>query len=258
MSVLESIVAGVLLDQEERIVSQDVLKERILHAPPVRDALVSLQKNPFSVIAEVKRSSPSKGALAEIESPELLARRYESAGASVVSVLTEQRRFSGSLADFDQVRSAIEIPMLRKDFMVNEFLIQESRAHGADLILLIVAALPDPQLAQLYSIAENLGMRALVEVHDEYELERALAISPEIIGINARNLHSLDVDLSAFDRLIPRIPDNIYKVSESGILSVEDAKRAHDAGANAILVGEALVRSSDPTELIHQFMGISR
>ena len=258
MSVLESIVAGVLLDQERRIVSEQRLIEDIAKSDPVRDPLISLRAKPFSVIAEVKRSSPSKGALAEISDPASLAQRYQEAGASVVSVLTEERRFGGSLKDFDAVRHLVTIPMLRKDFMVNDFLIKESRAHGADLILLIVAALPDPQLESLYSLTRELGMRALIEVHDEYELERALAISPEIIGINSRNLHSLEVDTQAFARLIPRIPSHIYRVAESGILSLDDAKKAHDAGADAILVGEALVRADGPEILIEQFLGIDR
>lgn len=258
MSVLESIVAGVLLDQEKRLLSDSELEARINSAPTVRDPLLSLRKNKFSVIAEVKRSSPSKGALAEISHPESLAMDYQSAGASVVSVLTEERRFGGSLADFDAVRKSVAIPMLRKDFMVNEFLIRESRAHGADLILLIVAALSDPELEQLFSLTQSLGMRALIEVHDESELHRALALSPEIIGINSRNLHSLEVDINAFDRLLPLIPDHIYKVAESGISSLDDAKRAHDAGADAILVGEALVRAESPRDLIESFIGIDR
>lgn len=258
MSVLESIVAGVRLDQERRMISAELLAEQLRSAPPVRDPLKSLRKNTFSVIAEVKRSSPSKGALADIPNPEVLAKRYQDAGASVVSVLTEERRFGGSLKDFDQVRAAITIPMLRKDFMVNDFLIKESRAHGADLILLIVAALPDPELKQLFDLTQELGMRALIEVHDEYELDRALAIEPEIIGINARNLHTLEVDIAAFERLIPKIPHHIYKVAESGISNVDDARRAREAGADAILVGEALVRAADPRELIQSFIGIDR
>ena len=257
MSVLDSIVSGVLIDQKNREISEAELHDKIKSAPAVRDPLVSLRQNKFSVIAEVKRSSPSKGALAPIAQPETLAKRYEDAGASVVSVLTEERRFSGSLKDFDQVREAISAPMLRKDFMVNDYLIRESRAHGADLILLIVAALSDSQLAELYQVAQNLGMRCLVEVHDEQELERTIAINPEIIGINARNLHSLEVDLGAFDNLIPKIPHHIYKVAESGIFSIDDAKRAQSAGADAILVGEALVRAEDPRSMIERFMEIS-
>ena len=258
MSVLESIVAGVRLDQEKRMISAELLAEQLRNAPPVRDPLESLRKNTFSVIAEVKRSSPSKGALADIPNPEVLAKRYQDAGARVVSVLTEERRFGGSLKDFDEVRAAITIPMLRKDFMVNDYLIKESRAHGTDLVLLIVAALPDPELEALYQLTKTLGMRALIEVHDQYELERALSIDPEIIGINSRNLHSLEVDTEAFQRLIPLIPDHIYKVAESGILTVADAQRARKAGADAILVGEALVRSSDPGQLIKEFMEVPK
>lgn len=258
MSVLESIVAGVKLDQREREISKEELEQQIRIAPPVRDPLEALRAAPFSIIAEVKRSSPSKGVLASIERPEDLAELYRIAGASVVSVLTEQRRFGGSLRDFDAVRRKVEIPLLRKDFMVNDYLIKESRAHGTDLVLLIVAALPDPELEALYQLTKALGMRALIEVHDQYELERALSINPEIIGINSRNLHSLEVDTEAFQRLIPLIPDHIYKVAESGILTVADAQRARKAGADAILVGEALVRSSNPGQLIKEFMEVPK
>ena len=253
MSVLESIIAGVKLDQSRRQLDDAELAERIKNAPAVRDPLIALRSDDFSVIAEVKRSSPSKGALADIPEPDRLAQIYQGAGANLVSVLTEERRFGGSLRDFDLVRNAITIPMLRKDFMVNDYLIKESRAHGADLILLIVAALPDPELKRLYDLTRNLGMRALIEVHDEFELDRAIALTPEIIGINARNLHSLEVDIAAFERLIPKIPHHIYKVAESGIASIEDARRARAAGADAILVGEALVRAPDPARMIREF-----
>ena len=165
----------------------------------------SLQKNTFSIISEVKRSSPSKGELASISDPAALAAEYESGGASVISVLTENRRFGGTLQDFTAVRDRVSTPMLRKDFIVNDYLVRESRAFGADLLLLIVAALDGEKFAELYALGNELGMRVLVEIHNESELERALEVSPEIVGVNARNLKTLEIDLESFSRLIPQI-----------------------------------------------------
>jgi indole-3-glycerol phosphate synthase len=257
MSVLSSIIEGVLADLETRKLSNSQLDEVLSAAPNVRDPLVSLRRNPLSVIAEVKRSSPSKGALAEIPEPATLARRYESAGASVVSVLTEQRRFGGSLKDLHQVRGEIQLPVLRKDFIVNEYLVKESRAYGADLLLLIVAALDDYQLRDLYTLANDLGMKVLVEVHDQLELERALAINPEIIGVNSRNLKTLEIDLKNFDALLPNIPPTIYRVAESGISERDQVKAAYQLGANAVLVGESLVKADSPESLIADFLNVA-
>jgi indole-3-glycerol phosphate synthase len=209
----------------------------------------------MSVIAEVKRSSPSKGALAPITDPAGLAAQYEEAGAHVVSVLTEQRRFGGSLADLDAVRKAIELPILRKDFMVDEYQFYEARAHGADVVLLIVAALSKNQLEDYFHLSNELGMRSLIEVHTNDELERALEISPEIIGVNSRNLKTLEVDARAFAELIPQIPSSIARVAESGISTRDEVVFAQECGATAILVGEALVRSESPTVAINQLLG---
>jgi indole-3-glycerol phosphate synthase len=209
----------------------------------------------MSVIAEVKRSSPSKGALASIGDPAGLAATYEEAGAQVVSVLTEQRRFGGSLADLDAVRKAIVLPILRKDFMIDEYQFYEARAHGADVVLLIVAALSKNQLEDYFHLSTELGMRSLIEVHTNDELERALDISPEIIGVNSRNLKTLEVDSRAFAELIPQIPSSIARVAESGISTREDVVFAQECGATAILVGEALVRSESPSVAINQLLG---
>ena len=257
MSVLSSIIEGVLADLETRRLSDAQMSELLSAAPKVRDPLASLRKNPLSVIAEVKRSSPSKGALAAIPEPSTLAKRYESAGASVVSVLTEQRRFGGSLQDLQQVRGEIEIPVLRKDFIVNDYLVKESRAHGADLLLLIVAALDDYQLQDLYTLSMELGMRVLVEVHDQSELDRALAINPEIIGVNSRNLKTLEIDLRNFDLLIPNIPQTIYRVAESGISDAKQVEAAYRLGANGVLVGESLVKAESPETLIAEFLNVA-
>ncbi|MFY7825415.1 MAG: indole-3-glycerol phosphate synthase TrpC [Candidatus Planktophila sp.] len=255
MSVLASIIEGVREDLAARRLPMGQLQEALETAPTVRDCLPFLISSEMSVIAEVKRSSPSKGALAPITDPAGLAAQYEEAGAHVVSVLTEQRRFGGSLADLDAVRKAIELPILRKDFMVDEYQFYEARAHGADVVLLIVAALSKNQLEDYFHLSNELGMRSLIEVHTNDELERALEISPEIIGVNSRNLKTLEVDARAFAELIPQIPSNIARVAESGISTREEVVFAQECGATAILVGEALVRSESPTVAINQLLG---
>ena len=255
MSVLASIIEGVREDLAARRLPMGQLHEALETAPTVRDCLPFLISSEMSVIAEVKRASPSKGALAPITDPAGLAAQYEEAGAHVVSVLTEQRRFGGSLADLDAVRKAIELPILRKDFMVDEYQFYEARAHGADVVLLIVAALSKNQLEDYFHLSNELGMRSLIEVHTNDELERALEISPEIIGVNSRNLKTLEVDARAFAELIPQIPSSIARVAESGISTREEVVFAQECGATAILVGEALVRSESPTVAINQLLG---
>ena len=255
MSVLDSIIEGVREDLAARRLPMGQLHEALETAPAVRDCLPQLISADISVIAEVKRSSPSKGALAQITDPAGLAGQYEEVGAHVVSILTEQRRFGGSLADLDAVRKAIDIPILRKDFMVDEYQFYEARAHGADVVLLIVAALSKYQLEDYFHLSTELGMRSLIEVHTYDELERALDISPEIIGVNSRNLKTLEVDSRAFSELIPQIPSSIARVAESGISSRAEVVFAQECGATAILVGEALVRSGSPSVAINQLLG---
>jgi indole-3-glycerol phosphate synthase len=255
MSVLDSIIEGVREDLAARRLPMSQLLEAIEVAPPVRDCLPALLTEEISVIAEVKRSSPSKGALAPITDPAGLAASYAEAGAAVISVLTEQRRFGGTLADLDAVRRAADLPILRKDFMVDEYQFYEARAHGADVILLIVAALSKNQLDDYFHLSKELGMRALIEVHTPGELESALEISPEIVGVNSRNLKTLDVDAQAFAELLPQIPNSIARVAESGISTRSDVEFAHEHGATAILVGEALVRSGNPNVAMAQLLG---
>ena len=257
MSVLDSIIAGVLEDQAVRQLSNSELEERMALASKPLDVLAALRGEKFSIIAEVKRSSPSKGSLAQISSPEKLARKYQEGGAAVISVLTEQRRFGGSLEDFSKVRGEVSIPLLRKDFIVNEYLVKESRAYGADLILLIVAALGDDELKQLYHLVKSLGMEALIEIHNQEELERALAISPKIIGVNARNLKTLEIDQSNFAKLLPLIPSGIVRIAESGMSEPRDGQSALVAGADAILVGEALVKSENPADSVREFLKVA-
>ena len=255
MSVLDSIIAGVREDLAKRRLPLSELREKLESAPPVIDAHPGLRGDLISVIAEVKRSSPSKGTLAAIVDPAKLAEQYQQAGASVISVLTEERRFAGSLADLDSVRSAVNIPILRKDFMVDEYQFFEARAHGADIVLLIVAALSKSQLQDFYDLATELGMASLVEVHTAQELESAMDIEPRIIGVNSRNLKTLDVDSSAFADLIPRIPSDVIRVAESGIATRSDVEFAQKAGATAVLVGETLVKSGNPISAMQELLG---
>ena len=255
MSVLDSIIEGVREDLAARRLPLAQLNEKLSQAPAVIDAHPLLRRDGINVIAEVKRSSPSKGALAAIANPVDLARQYEDAGASVVSVLTEKRRFGGSLEDLFAVRAGISIPILRKDFMVDEYQFLEARAAGADVVLLIVAALSKNQLKDYFDLATELGMAALVEVHTRQEIEDALEINPAIIGVNARNLKTLEIDLSAFTQLIPEIPDSIIRVAESGISQRAEVEIAQAAGANAILVGETLVRAGNPAAAINALLG---
>lgn len=255
MSVLDSIIEGVREDLAARRLPLSQLHEQLTQAPTVIDAHPRLLAAPMTVIAEVKRSSPSKGSLAEISDPRALAAQYQDAGAAVVSVLTEQRRFGGSLADLVAVRSEIEIPILRKDFMVDEYQFFEARAAGADVVLLIVAALSKNQLKDYYDLATELGMAVLVETHTQQEIEDAMEIEPRIIGVNARNLKTLEISLDAFTQLIPEIPSSIIRIAESGISARSEVELAQSAGAQAILVGETLVKAGNPRAAIDQLLG---
>ena len=255
MSVLDSIIEGVREDLAKRRRSLGELHEQMSQAAAPLDAHAVLKSDQMKVIAEVKRSSPSKGELSAIGDPAALAEQYENAGASVISVLTEERRFKGSLADLTAVRARVSIPILRKDFMVDEYQFFEARAHGSDMVLLIVAALAKSQLRDFYDLATEMGMAALIEVHTADELERAMEITPRIVGVNSRNLKTLDVNQGAFAELIPQIPAEVIRVAESGISARRDVEFAQSHGADAILVGEALVTSSDPALAMRTLLG---
>jgi indole-3-glycerol phosphate synthase len=259
MSVLDDIVAGVREDLARRRVQvpETDLRARLLDVPPALDPMPAFMSAGSSVIAEVKRRSPSKGDLAEIVDPAALARRYAAGGAAAISVLTEQRRFGGSLTDLRAVRAAVDTPLLRKDFLVEPYQVLEARAAGADLVLLIVAALDDDTLRRLHDLAGELGMATLVEVHDEAETARAVALGAELVGVNARNLKTLEVDEDAFGRLAPQLPDDRVKVAESGIFGPVDVKRYVAEGARAVLVGEALVKDGDPEGAVRAMTGIT-
>ncbi|SDC96806.1 indole-3-glycerol phosphate synthase TrpC [Nocardioides lianchengensis] len=258
MSVLDDIVAGVRADLAEREAAVPLadLRAALADAPPALDPMPHLRAPGSSVIAEVKRKSPSKGALADIPDPAALAAQYAAGGAAAISVLTEQRRFGGSLDDLRAVRAAVDVPVLRKDFIVTSYQLVEARAAGADLALLIVAALDDDELRRLYDEARQLDLTVLVEAHDEAETERAVALGAELVGINARNLKTLEIDTDAFGRLAPLVPDDRVKVAESGIFSEQDVKRFVAQGARAVLVGEALVKDGDPRAAVAAMTGV--
>ena len=256
MTVLDDILVGVREDLAERQArtSLDELKDRAAAVPAALDGAAALRGPGVAVIAEVKRSSPSKGALAAIADPAALAADYEAGGASVISVLTEKRRFGGSLDDLDAVRARVEVPLLRKDFVVSSYQLWEGRAHGADLSLLIVAALEQEALISLIERSESLGMTPLVEVHDEAELERALAAGAKVVGVNARDLKTLEVDRTVFSRLAPLIPDGVVKVAESGVRGPHDLLAYAAAGADAVLVGEGVVTGGNPRQAVAELV----
>jgi len=256
VSVLESIIEGVREDLavREAALPFDVVKERATKVAPPRDVIAALRSSGVGVIAEVKRASPSRGELAPIADPAALARDYAEAGARIISVLTEQRRFNGSLGDLDAVRAAVDVPVLRKDFVVSPYQVHEARLHGADMVLLIVAALEQNALVALLDRVESLGMTALVEVHTAEEADRALEAGAAVIGVNARDLHSLEVDRDVFGRIAPGLPYEVYKIAESGVRGPGDLMTYAGAGADAVLVGESLVASGDPRAALIQLV----
>ncbi|MCZ2807275.1 indole-3-glycerol phosphate synthase TrpC [Modestobacter sp. VKM Ac-2983] len=252
MSVLDEIVAGVREDVAARQATTPLTEVQAAarDARPALDALAALRAPGVGVIAEVKRRSPSKGDLAAIADPAALAAQYAAGGARAISVLTEGRRFGGSHADLAAVRAAVEVPVLNKDFVVSSYQVHEARAHGADLVLLIVAALDQPVLIGLLERIESLGMTALVEVHSEGEADRALAAGASVIGVNARDLTTLSVDRSTFERIAPGLPSEVVKIAESGVRGPHDLISYAGAGADAVLVGEGLVTAGDPRQAV--------
>jgi indole-3-glycerol phosphate synthase len=223
-------------------------------APLPFEAALSLRGGPTRIIAEVKRASPSAGAIrAGLDAP-AQARAYAAAGAAAISVLTDGPGFGGSLADLAAARAAVDVPLLRKDFVLDRYQLLEARAHGADAALLIVAALDAPALRGLLDACGELGLAALVEVHDARELEAALRAGARVVGVNNRNLATFAVDLSVSERLLPAIPAEVRAVAESGVRTAEDARRLRRAGAANLLVGEALVRAPDPGALLREMI----
>jgi indole-3-glycerol phosphate synthase len=252
VSVLDEILEGVRADlaARQRAVPLDRLKEAAASAPAPRNPVGALKGADVAVIAEVKRASPSKGAMAAIADPAALAMDYEAGGASVISVLTEPRRFGGSLDDLAAVREAVRVPVLRKDFVLSSYQLWEARAYGADMVLLIVAALEQNALVSLVERALSIDLVPLVEVHTDAELARALDARATVIGVNARNLATLEVDRSVFARLAPQLPDRVVKIAESGVRGPHDLLAYAAAGADAVLVGESLVTGKDPRSAV--------
>lgn len=261
MSVLDEIVAAVRTDLADRMATTPLsaVQRRAESVAPARDARVALRRaDGVALIAEVKRRSPSAGDLASIPSAAELARSYAAGGAHAISVLTEPRYFGGSLDDFAAVRATVDVPLLRKDFIVSDYQVHEARAYGADVVLLIVAALGDSELRDLHALIQEHGMTALVEVHDEAEVDRALSVEPAVVGINARDLKTLEVNRSVFERLVRLLPAHVIAVAESGVRSAGDVRDYAAAGAHAVLVGEALVKGADPTSTVADFIAAGR
>ena len=248
-----------LVDDLRRRLERDPLDESQLlaiamHLPPPRPFEGSLRRTPPAVIAEYKRSSPSAGAIAE---PDVAgqARAYEDGGAAAISVLTEPTRFDGALADLRAVRLAVDLPVLRKDFLVHPAQVIESRAAGADAVLLIAAALSELELKAMLAVANDLGLDALVETHSVDDLAKALATDAPVVGVNARDLETLEVDVERALAMLPDVPSDRVAVLESGVSTREEVERAIDAGARGVLVGEALMRSPDPGATIRSLRG---
>lgn len=255
--LLAGLLAGAIEDATERAnrVPLRAIESLATDAAPARDALAALAaREQVHVIAEIKRASPSRGSLASIPDPAVLAREYADGGASAISVLTESRRFGGSLDDLRAVRDAVEVPLLRKDFIGNEYQVLEARAAGADLVLLIVAALDQPTLARLHDFIRELGMTPLVEAHDADELERAADIGAALVGVNARDLRTFELDRELFGRLADAFPPDAIRVAESAVRTADDVAFYRAAGADAVLVGEALVTGGDPAGAVRSFM----
>lgn len=255
MGFLTDLVTGVRRDLEHHPLDDGALLARAVARPPARDFTGALRARTPAVIAEVKRASPSAGAIAEEADPLEQARRYEDGGAAAISVLTEPSHFHGALTDLEAVRIGVSVPLLRKDFLVHPSQVIESRAHGADAVLLITAALSSDELTAMLATAGDLGMASLVEAHTDEDLDRALASGAEVVGVNARDLETLDVDVDAALARLRRIPGDRVAVMESGVSTRAQVEVAVAAGASAILVGEALMRADDPVAALRALRG---
>ena len=256
--MLDSLYAGSLADaatRQELVSIQEVERLALATAPALNTLQFLAPANHIKVLAEVKRASPSKGDMAEIADPAGLAQIYADNGASAISVLTEQRKFKGSLDDLRAVRARVSVPLLRKDFIANEYQILEARAAGADIVLLIVAGLDQAELVRLKDFAEQLGMTAFIETHDRDEVLRALDTGAKFIGVNARNLSTFETDRDLFATLVDLFPADIIKVAESAVRNVDDVRHYRKSGADVVLVGEALV-TNNPAEMLQSFLAV--
>jgi indole-3-glycerol phosphate synthase len=254
--VLADLTAGAVEDAERRALLRPLaeVEKAALARPAAKDARAALAPHSgVKIIAEVKRASPSRGALAEIPDPAHQAGLYEIGGASAISVLTEERRFGGSLADLEAVTGRVSVPVLRKDFIATPYQVFEARAAGADLALLIVAGISPAVLRELFALITDLGMTPLVETHSAEELEQAIDIGAPLIGVNARDLKTLELDRDLFGRLVDRIPADAVKIAESAVLTPADVAHYRSAGADVVLIGEALV-TGDPVATLKSFL----
>jgi indole-3-glycerol phosphate synthase len=257
--MLADLVAGALEDARERraaISLVDVEAAATARAPALDVMSALAPADRVKIIAEVKRASPSRGPLADIPDPAALAASYETGGASAISVLTEGRRFGGSLADLEEVRATVSVPVLRKDFIADPYQVFEARAAGADLVLLIVAALEQPNMQQLFNLIGELGMTALVETHSADEVERALDVGASVVGVNARNLSTFGLDRDLFGTLAGSIPSGVIRVAESAVKTSADVAHYRAAGADVVLVGEALVTNGNPIATLQEFRAV--
>jgi indole-3-glycerol phosphate synthase len=255
MGFLTDLVEGLRRELQEHPLDDRAFLSRAAAMPPPRDFEGALRAAATpALIAEVKRASPSAGAIAEDANPSVLARAFEAGGAAAISVLTEARHFQGSLADLQAVRSNVSLPVLRKDFLIHPSQLLEARAAGADAALLIVAALDDAQLEAMLALAGDLGLGVLVETHSDGDLDRALRTDASTIGVNARDLETLEVDVDSALRRLEGIPGDRVRVLESGVSSRADVDAAARAGASAILVGESLMRAEDPARAVRKLL----
>jgi indole-3-glycerol phosphate synthase len=254
MGFLTDLVAVRRRELEQHPLDDSILLARAMALPPARDFVGALRAGRPAVIAEMKRASPSAGAIADRD-PAEQARAYASAGAAAISVLTEPAYFHGSLADLRAARMACGLPVLRKDFLIHPSELIESRAAGADAVLLIAACLSPNELLAMLATARDLGLGTLVETHSDQDLEKVLATDAEVVGVNARDLETLDVDVERALAHLTRIADGRLAVMESGIATRDQVRAAVDAGASAILVGEALMRSDDPGATLREILG---
>ena len=255
--MLDELVAGAVADASDRRAARSLeqVEADALARPPALDVMSALAPGArVKIIAEVKRSSPSRGPLAPIADPAALAVSYQAGGAGAISVLTEGRRFGGSLDDLEQVRAAVDIPVLRKDFIAEAYQVFEARAAGADLVLLIVAALDQQRLQFLHGLIAELGMTALVETHSADEVQRALDLGASVVGVNARNLSTFELDRDLFGTLADSIPSGVIRIAESAVLEPADVTHYREAGADVVLIGEALVKGEDPIATLREFL----
>lgn len=259
-TILQRIVASKReeVERQQKLVPSRELEARIKEAGPTRPFLESLSADCVSVIAEIKQASPSKGRLVQRFDPVATARAYEEGKASAVSVLTDGPFFGGSLSFLPPVREVCSRPLLRKDFIIDPYQVLETRAWGADALLLIVAILSDAQLSELLALAASLDLDALVEVHTARELERALAAGARLVGVNNRNLHTFETSLDTTLQLARQVPEDVVLISESGIFSREDVVRVAEAGADGVLVGESLMRHPEPRRFLAELRTVPR